>query len=333
MPKVSVVVPSYNRAEFITETIESILAQSFEDFELIFVDDGSTDNTEAIVARFVERDPRVKYFKKANEERAVARSFGIKQAQGDYVALVDSDDIWYPSKLDDQVDILSAMDEVVLVYASVDRIDMQGKAIAGAARQYQGHSGFVYFELLNRNFIPSVTPMIRRSVLNDVGAQVTEFIPYEDWDFWLRISRRGQFHHIREPLGAYRIHPQQSVQNVKADHIEKVTLQVLDANTTDACLKEYIDTAFHGQPAPATEMHYEEVKSQAYALAHLRLAYWYIIAGNTDMARSRLERAAFHDIDMRRDFRWTGLQWACRMYDWNMPGISSWIQKGLGAFH
>ncbi len=333
MPKVSVIVPSYNRAEFITETIDSILAQDFIDFELLFIDDGSTDNTEAIVQGYCQNDSRVIYHKKANEERAKARTYGIQQARGEYIALVDSDDIWYPSKLEEQVNIMDAFEEVVLCYSSVDRIDMQSRSLPKAPRQHEGYSGLVYFQLLNRNFIPSVTPMIRRSVLMEIGAQVTEFIPYEDWDFWLRISRRGQFHHIREPLGAYRIHPQQSVQNVKADRVELVTLKVLEANTTEACLQEYIATAFQGQPAPATEMHFEEVKDKAYSLAYLRLAYWYLLAGDTDMTRSRLERAAFRDISMRRDYRWRGLHWASQMCDWNMPGIADWIKKSLGAFH
>ncbi len=333
MPKVSVIIPSYNRAEYIGETIESVLAQNFEDFELLFIDDGSTDSTEAIVARYVEQDSRIKYHKKTNEERAKARSYGISLATGDYIALVDSDDIWYPEKLEEQLDVFDAFPEVGFVYAAVDRIDMQGRSLAAAPRQREGFSGFVYFDLLNRNFVPSVTPMIKREILSTLGVQRTEFIPYEDWDFWLRISRRTQFHHIDEPLGAYRIHPQQSVQNVKPNQIEKVTLAVLDANTTDACLQEYVQTAFEGQSAPATEMNFEAVRDEAYSLAYLRMAYWYLLAGDTDSAKSRLERSVFKNDKRRRDWRWRGLNTACDMYDWKIPGVANFITKKLGAMH
>lgn len=333
MPKVSVVIPSYNRAEYISETLNSVLNQKFTDFEIIFVDDGSTDNTEAIVAAFAQRDERVKYYKKANEERAVARTYGIQQASGEYIALVDSDDIWYEDKLQDQLDVFELHPEVGFVYAAVDRIDMKGHPLPPASRQLEGFSGFVYFDLLNRNFVPSVTPVIRRSVLEGLGAQRTEFIPYEDWDFWLRISRRTQFHHIAEPLGAYRIHPQQSVQNVKAPHIEKVTLAVLDASTTDACLKEYLQTAFQGQPAPATEMSFGAVCDEAYSLAYLRLAYWYLLAGDTDLAKSRLGRSVYKSERRHKDWRWRGLNTACNLYDWKLPGVSTIITKTLGALH
>ncbi len=333
MPKVSVIIPSYNRAEYISETIDSVLAQSFEDFELLFIDDGSTDNTEAIVKRYQEQDPRVIYHKKLNEERAKARSYGINLAQGEFVALVDSDDIWYPEKLQEQLDVFDAFPEVGCVYAAVDRIDMQGRSLPAAPRQQEGSSGFVYFDLLNRNFIPSVTPIINRSVLLEIGAQRTELIPYEDWDFWLRLSRRTQFQHIRESLGAYRIHPQQSVQNVKAEHVEKVTLAVLDLNTTEDCLQEYLKVAFEGQPAPATEIHFEAVRDEAYSLAYLRLAYWYLLAGDTDSAMSRLERSAFKNDKRRKDWRWRGLRTACNMHDWNLPGVADLIKKSLGALH
>ena len=230
-PKVSVVIPSYNRGEFIEETLDSVLSQSFKDFEVIFIDDGSTDNTEEIVSKFASKDYRIKYFKQKNSERAVARTHGLNLAIGEYVCLVDSDDIWKENKLEKQVQVLDLNPDVIFCCAAVDRIDMKGKPVKAAPRQHEGHSGFVFYKLLERNFIPSVTPMFRKEIVEKVGQQITDFIPYEDWDFWLRISRLGKFHHIREPLGHYRLHPGQSVQNVQAEKIEDVTLKVLDANT------------------------------------------------------------------------------------------------------
>jgi glycosyltransferase involved in cell wall biosynthesis len=113
-PLVSIVIPSYNRSKYIAATLNSILKQSFRDFEVIFVDDGSTDNTKEILDYYCQKDYRIKYLHQPNSERAVARSYGMGLALGDYVALVDSDDIWYPKKLEKQVEILENNPDVIL---------------------------------------------------------------------------------------------------------------------------------------------------------------------------------------------------------------------------
>lgn len=303
MPKVSVIVPSYNRADYISETIESILAQSFKDFELIFIDDGSTDNTEELVKAFASHDERVKYFKQKNSERAVARSYGMSLAQGELVCLVDSDDLWYPNKLEVQVAKMDADPELCCCYAAVDRIDLESKPVKSSPRQQEGWSGNIYEKLLERNFIPSVTPMIRKKFIDVVGKQVTEFIPYEDWDFWLRLARIGKFEHLTDVLGSYRLHPGQSVQNVKAEKIEEVTFKVLDANR------------------PTTD--------EAYSLAYLRCAYWYIIAGNLRYARKLLRRALSRSGKRSYDYRWWGL-YLMSFVKILAPGF---VDNLLGSFH
>ncbi len=333
MPKVSIVVPSYNRADFIAQTIESILAQSFRDFDLLFIDDGSTDKTEDIVRYYAERDARVQYHYQANEERARARTHGVELADSDYVAFVDSDDIWYPHKLAEQVDVLDALSEMVLVYSAVDRIDMQGKHLPPAPRQRKGESGFVFFDLLRRNMIPSVTPMARLSTLKEVGAQNTELIPYEDWDYWLRVARRGEFYHIPESLGAYRLHPQQSVQNVKAERIEEVTIQVLDDNTTREALEEYLQSRFGDGRPPSIYFYAEEVFEEAYSLAYLRLAYWYLLAEQPERAKQKLALSAYHSTGRSWDWRWHGLSIATELIDWDLPGLNPFVKAALGALH
>lgn len=303
MPKVSVVIPSYNRADYIPATIDSVLKQSFKDWELIFVDDGSTDATENILANYVKQDSRIKYFKQANSERAVARSYGMKLATGEYICLVDSDDIWYEDKLEKQITVMDASPDLVLCYASVDRIDLSGKPTKAARRQFQGFSGDIYKELLKRNFIPSVTPMFRRQSFTQIGDQVTAFIPYEDWDFWLRLSRLGKFYHIREALGAYRLHPGQSVQNVKAEKIEEVTIAVLNANAMN--------------------------NKEAYSLAYLRLGYWYIVSGKLSTARTKLYKSLQLSPNRIWDYRWHGLLIAS-ILAYISPGL---VKKLLGSFH
>ncbi|MDA1021540.1 MAG: glycosyltransferase [Cyanobacteria bacterium] len=303
MPRVSVVVPSYNRGDYISETIESILAQTFADFELIVIDDGSTDDTESIVKAFADKDSRVKYFKQANSERAVARSYGMSLSEGEFVCLVDSDDTWYLHKLEKQVVVMDADPELACCYAAVDRMDMASNLVAPAKRQLEGYSGNIYEELLKRNFIPSVTPIIRKKYIEMVGKQNTEFIPYEDWDFWLRLARIGKFEHIKEPLGSYRLHPGQSVQNVKAHKIEEVTFKVLDANTPNT--------------------------NEAYSLAYLRCAYWYIIAGDLKAARDRLRKSLERNAKRLYDCRWWGLY----LMSFAKTIMPDTVNKFLGSFH
>lgn len=321
MPKVSIVIPSYNRGEFIEATLKSIQNQSFKDFEVIFVDDGSTDNTAQLVKVFCDNDSRFKYFRQENSERAVARSYGLSLASADLLCLVDSDDLWYSNKLEKQITIMDADSEIMLCYASVNRIDMKGAPVKSSPRQHQGFSGYIFFDLLMRNFIPSVTPMFRKSVFKEVGAQVTEFIPYEDWDFWLRFSRLGKFHHIQEPLGEYRLHPGQSVQNVKAEHIEKVTLLVLD-NNTRIDISKYLQLS-------STKNDFDSVVSEAYSLANLRFAYWYLVAAKTGIAFDRLKKSLSFSNKRLLDYRWYGLVLAYLL----KPFFGNLVTKFLGSFH
>jgi glycosyltransferase involved in cell wall biosynthesis len=324
-PLISIVIPSYNQAKYIAYNLDSILAQTYSNFEVIFIDDGSKDNTAEILKSYTEKDSRIKYFYQNNSERAVARSHGISKAAGEYVCLVDSDDTWLPHKLETQLAVMENNTEIVLCYASVNRIDPENETLKSAARQKKGYSGFIYKNLLLRNFIPSVTPMIRASTLRSIGEQVTDFIPYEDWDFWLRLSRCGKFHHIKEALGNYRLHPQQSVQNVKAPRIEEVTIKVLDANTQEFLLE-------HAELLNFLDLDKENFKAsvlEAYSLAYLRIAYWYLVSGDSKTAQEKLKVSLTKNTLRLIDPRFAVL-WLCSY-------LSSFnkelVTKFLGGFH
>src|SRR5258705_128554 len=105
-PVFSVIIPTYNRTEFMTRTIQSVLDQTFKSFEIIIVDDGSTDNTETILQPLIQQHSNISYFKKKNEERGAARNFGIMRAKGNYVTFLDSDDIFYPGHLQEAMELL-----------------------------------------------------------------------------------------------------------------------------------------------------------------------------------------------------------------------------------
>jgi glycosyltransferase involved in cell wall biosynthesis len=324
-PLISIVIPSYNQAKYIAYNLDSILAQTYSNFEVIFIDDGSKDNTAEILKSYTEKDSRIKYFYQNNSERAVARSHGISKAAGKYVCLVDSDDTWLPHKLETQLAVIENDPEIILCYAPVNRIDPGNKPLKNAARQQEGYSGLIYKHLLMRNFIPSVTPMIRASVLKNIGEQVTDFIPYEDWDFWLRLSRCGKFHHIKEALGNYRLHPQQSVKNVKASRIEEVTIKVLDANTQESLLE-------HAEFLNFLDLDKESFKAsvqQAYSLAHLRIAYWYLVAGDSKTAQEKLKVSLNKNTLRLIDPRFIVLRLCCYLSSFNKELVT----KFLGGFH
>lgn len=314
-PLVSIVIPSYNQAKYIAYNLDSILGQTYSNFEVLFIDDGSTDTTAEILKNYTAKDSRIKYFYQKNSERAVARSYGISLSQGKYLCLVDSDDTWVSDKLEKQVAVMENDPDIVLCYASVNRIDPDNKKLKNADRQQEGYSGLVYRYLLMRNFIPSVTPMIRRSAIEGIGDQVTDYIPYEDWDFWLRISRRGKFYHIKEALGNYRIHPQQSVQNVKAHRIEEVTLKVLDANTQ--------------VPPPLDIEDFSVIVNDAYSLAYLRIAYWYLISGDLKLAREKLKTSLRQNYGRIKDPRFLGL-WLFTYLSYLNKNL---VSRFLGGFH
>lgn len=208
VPLISVVMPTYNQAHFIKDAIESVLNQTYNNFELIIVDNYSKDNTEQIVKSFV--DPRIKYFKFSNHGIiAASRNLGIRNSKGGYLAFIDSDDAWLPNKLDIQAEYLEQNPHISLVFSllkvksSDERYNNKLIATKGKSR-----SGFMYNQLLNFNFIVCSSVMLKAPVLVDVGCfdEDPEIVASEDWDLWLRIARKYEIAFIAKELGIYRMH-------------------------------------------------------------------------------------------------------------------------------
>lgn len=207
MPKVSVIIPTYNCAHYIGNAIESVLRQTFTDYEIIVVDDGSTDNTREVVEKFVAQHPsRVRYLYQPHQERAVARNQGIQAATGEYIAFLDADDEWLPHKLALQVPILDQYPKVGLVHSKVVFMDRDGRKI-GSPPHRETPNGFVLKELLCGNFIWCLTVLCRRQCFDECGWFDTDTIPAEDWDMWVRIAARYALHYIPEVLARYRLTP------------------------------------------------------------------------------------------------------------------------------
>lgn len=299
MPNVSVIIPTYNREDYICETIESVLTQTYKDFEIIVVDDGSTDNTKEKLVPFLKN---IKLIEQKNSERAVARNNGIKNSSGKYIALLDSDDIWTPNKLEKQIDILDLKKDIILTYGQCQRINEKSKKIKTAKRQKEGYNGKVFEKLLYRNFVVSATPVIRRDYFEKTTGFETKYVPYEDWEFWIRFSLLGDFYFINEPLGYYRIHSAQSVKLASAEKIEKVTSIILE-------------DSFKLKTIP------EKIKNKSLGLANLRFCYWYLLANEKQKAHEKIKNALELHPPFSFDPRWYGLNFLC-----NFPKLTG---KGI----
>ena len=289
MPKISVIIPTYNREDYISETIQSVLNQTYKDFEIIVIDDGSTDNTKKRLEPYLSK---IKLIEQRNHERAVSRNKGVKNSSGEYIAFLDSDDLWAKDKLEKQVEVLDNKRDTILVYGQCLRVNEKSKKIKTAKRQTKGYSGFVFEKLLFRNFIISPTPLIRRQDFEKTSGFETKYIPYEDWEYWIRFSLLGKFHFLQDPLAYYRIHPQQSVKLTNAKKIEEVTTLLLEDSFK---LKEV-------KP---------EITKKSLGLANLRFSYWYLLANENEKAKEKIKKAIELYPKFMLDPRWYGLCMVC----------------------
>ncbi len=207
--KVSVIIPTFNRAKLLIEAIESVLAQKYRNYEIIVVDDGSTDETREVLIPYLA-EQRIRYIFQKNKKQASARNTGIRNSKGEYIAFLDSDDLWLSDKLELQVHALEENPEAGMVYCNQYLIELE--ADKEERIKYQKgmlKSGWIFKDLLLRKFYCSTpTLLIRRAVLDKVGLFDESLEDaLEDWEFTLRISRDYQVIAIDEPLIKRRIQP------------------------------------------------------------------------------------------------------------------------------
>jgi len=204
-PKVTVVVPTFNRKDLLKETVDSILAQTFTDFELIIVDNMSADGTQDYVSGIP--DPRVRYFRNANGGIiAVNRNFGVGKAYGKYIAFCDDDDIWVAEKLLRQVKALEEDQTAGLCYSNATSFNASGILEHRMMRKRVADQH--YRHLLVGNFIANSTVLVRRDLLVNFGglSENSRDMAVEDYIMWLSIAFRHRLIYIDEPLILYRVH-------------------------------------------------------------------------------------------------------------------------------
>ncbi|HBR15685.1 MAG TPA: hypothetical protein DD723_09160 [Candidatus Omnitrophica bacterium] len=200
MPKVSVIIPTYNRSDFIGRAIESVLKQTFQDYEIIIVDDGSTDETREIVLWLSKVNDKIKYFYQPNKGVSAARNRGLEEAKGEFIAFLDSDDSWAPEKLALQVKILEEHPRVGIVYAIMPMVDEKGESLGAT----QEHSGNNFKDLIVKGGHYPTSAVITRKASFQKAGLFDEAMPIlEDIDMWLRIARFYDVHEMRGVTLAY----------------------------------------------------------------------------------------------------------------------------------
>jgi glycosyltransferase involved in cell wall biosynthesis len=220
--------PVYNAARFLAEAVESILGQTFADFEFLIVDDGSTDRSLTILQRYAARDRRIRLTSRPNTGYTVALNGLLAQARGELLARMDADDVALPDRLARQVDYLRAHPHVVCVGSAVHLVDAAGRFLKS------GHPGLDHEEIQRQALAgdcplnhPSV--MMRRAAVEAVGGYHPEFEPAEDLDLWLRLGEVGRLTNLPDVLMKYRQHPASFSERYQHLQLERSAAAVLEA--------------------------------------------------------------------------------------------------------
>lgn len=199
--KVSVIIPTYNRAGCIEKSIRSVLEQTYREFELIVVDDGSTDNTQDVINSI--DDERIRYIKMSeNKGVSAARNEGIRHAVYEYIAFQDSDDLWRPDKLEKQMQTLMDNPQAGMVYCAYEchRYDGEIYIIPDESMPLYDKQGNLYIKLLMRNTIGTPTALVRRECFQEAGLFYEALTCLEDWELFIRIAKEYEIVFLEEPL-------------------------------------------------------------------------------------------------------------------------------------
>jgi len=200
MPTVSVIIPAHNAERDIADAVQSVLDQTNQDFEIIVVDDGSTDGTLAALQPF---GARVRAHHQHNSGVSAARNTGARLATGDWLAFLDADDVWMPRKLEQQLALAMPM-------SFTDRLNIgaRGDLPVRQSESTPMRGGDIFVALMQQsNFITTSSVMIRRDLFGELGGFCPALRTAEDWELWLRVAARHEIGFVAEPLVQYRLHP------------------------------------------------------------------------------------------------------------------------------
>ncbi len=268
---ISVIIPAYNAMAYLPDTIESVLQQTFTDFEVLIINDGSSDRIVEWASSLV--DQRVRLINQPHQGVCVARNTGITQAKGEYIAFLDADDLWQPTKLEKQVRCLNEQPTVGLVYTWTSFINESGKPIG---RVWASHAqGDVWQQIVVSDMISNgSSPMVRRACFDDVGVFDPNITSSEDRDMWTRIAAKYPFAVVKEGLTLYRRHP--------GNTTNKRQKMIQD-------LRQVIEKTFESVPLDLLYL-----RNRSYGVMHLSQGWNSINEGNYAEAMSFQRQAFLH---------------------------------------
>jgi glycosyltransferase involved in cell wall biosynthesis len=201
-PLISCVIPTHNRASKVVNAIESVLSQTYQNIEILVVDDQSKDHTKEVVEAVCQKEKRVRYLLNPNKGANNARNFGITNARGEYIALLDDDDIWVETKLEKQLNIFKGLGkEYGVVYCAMERKSLKGKNLRRHPSRFSiVKDGNILSRLLKRNFITTSSLLVKAEVFKVSGLFNPTYKSFQDWELLSRIAIDYHFHYINEIL-------------------------------------------------------------------------------------------------------------------------------------
>lgn len=309
-PKVSVIIPAYNISKYILDALVSVQEQTFKDFEVLIIDDGSSDETPSIAEDFCKYDRRFSLFQKSNGGLSSARNYGIHRARGQYIALLDGDDIYNKEKLKNHVSCLDSHPDVGVVYSASKAISEDGRPTFFTLSGKPIYPD-IFTALLCKNFVGhGSNGIFRRSIIDDIG-EFDESLPSsEDLDFWLRIAstKRWRFHREKQILCYYRVRP-----SGLSFNIERMR----------SCNEKVLSMAQERAPELVTP-----ALPKAYAYMFRYLARLSITSGNIPQAREYITQALSHDYSI---FLHDPRSFLTLLSVWLSPLTSIILNKSLGS--
>jgi glycosyltransferase involved in cell wall biosynthesis len=264
--------PCYNAAKYLDDAIDSLRAQTYGDFELLAVDDGSKDETLARLEQNAARDPRIRFFSQKNAGPSAARNIALRHVMGEYVCFLDADDVLLPQKLERQIRFLQQHPQVDLVYSDYYTGDANLDLTALTAIRFPQIDMLEAVAL--RNAFPPLVPLFRRRLMDAVGEFDEAFRMTEDWDYWIRCAKLGTFAYLPGAMVIYRTHGAQAHHDL--DKMFRAGKKVLrkhfksEPATYHRALASWY--ARHAKARWAVERHFETAKFLAFAAFHNRLA-------------------------------------------------------------
>lgn len=275
MPRVSVIIPTHNRSEFLRVAITSVLNQTFQDFEIIIVDDASKDDTHKVVSSL--NDERIKYIRhELNKGVSAARNTGLSASSCNYIAFLDDDDEWLPVKLEMQINLLEkSPSKVGAVYTGYEVIDRASGQVLG--QRVPTKRGNIFNDMLIDNPIGNTSiALCRKECFDKVGLFNAETVPFEDYEMWIRISKEFHFECIREILVKYYIHDRDQLSSNKEASLKSIEI-MLKKYGQSSTLRKYFSNhylslgvvyCYHGNTKKGREVFFKAIRLYPFEIRH-----------------------------------------------------------------